>query len=118
MKHALFPLAELDPGQMKTAVVDGLEMVVARDLDGNVYAMRNVCPHSGGPLARGRLLEKVVGEDVDQYELTDQLVIRCPWHGFEFELPTGRCVADPEGLSARAYPVTVEDGTVCLEKGS
>jgi nitrite reductase/ring-hydroxylating ferredoxin subunit len=117
MKHALFPLAELEPGQMRPAVVDGTEVVVVRDLDGTVYAMRDHCAHSGAPLSKGRLLEKVVGDDVDQYELTNELILRCPWHGFEFELATGRCVADPRRTRVRSYPVTIEDGTVCLEKG-
>jgi nitrite reductase/ring-hydroxylating ferredoxin subunit len=116
VKHALFPLAELEPGQMRTAEVDGIEIVVARDSDGSVYALRNRCAHSAARLSRGRLLEKVVGEDVDQYELTDELVLRCPWHGFEFELSSGRCIADPKRVRVRAYPVTVEDGTVWLEK--
>jgi 3-phenylpropionate/trans-cinnamate dioxygenase ferredoxin subunit len=117
MKHPVFPLSELEPGQMRATVVDGTELVVARDRDGTVYAMRNRCAHSGGPLAKGRLLEKVIGDDVDHYELSDELVLRCPWHGFEFELATGRCVADPEHLGVRSYPVTVENGTICVEKG-
>jgi 3-phenylpropionate/trans-cinnamate dioxygenase ferredoxin subunit len=118
LKHALFPLSELEPGQMKAAVVDGLEVVVARDLDGTVYALRDRCAHSAARLSRGRLLEKVVGNDVDQYELADELVLRCPWHGFEYELPTGRCIADPKRMRVKAYPVTVEDGTIWLEKAA
>jgi 3-phenylpropionate/trans-cinnamate dioxygenase ferredoxin subunit len=118
MKHALFPLADLEPGQMKAAVVDGDGVVVARDRDGTVYAMRDRCPHSGAPLSRGRLLEKVVADDVDEYELTDELILRCPWHGFEFELSSGRCLADPRRTRARPYRVTIEDGTIWVERGS
>ncbi len=118
MKHALFPLAEIEPGQLKAAVVDGTGVVVARDLDGTVYAMRDRCAHSGAPLSRGRLLKKVIGDDVDQYELTDELILRCPWHGFEFELSTGRCLADPKHTRVRPYRVTIEDGTVFVERRS
>jgi len=115
LKHELFPLSDLELGTMKTALVDGIEVLVARDLDGEVYALRNRCAHSAARLSGGRLLEKVVGDDVDVYELTDELVIRCPWHGYEYELPTGRCLADPRRVRVKAYPVTVEDGTLWLE---
>ena len=118
MKHAVFALAELEPGQMRSVVVDGTGVVVARDRDGTVYAMRDRCAHSGAPLSRGRLLPKVLGPDVDQYVVTDQLILRCPWHGFEFELATGRCLADPKRTRVRPYRVTIEDGTVCVERGS
>jgi 3-phenylpropionate/trans-cinnamate dioxygenase ferredoxin subunit len=115
-KHAVLPLSELEPGQMKSVIVDGIDVVVARDLDGSVYALRNRCAHASARLSNGFLLEKVVGDDVDQYELTDELVIRCPWHGYEFALPTGRCLADPNRTRIRVYPVTIEDGTICIEK--
>jgi nitrite reductase (NADH) small subunit len=116
LKYELFPLSELEPGKLRTTVVDGIEVVVARDLDGSVYALRNRCAHMGARLSGGRLLEKVVGDDVDQYELTDELVLRCPWHGFEFELASGRCIASPKRVRVRSYEVTVEDGTIWLEK--
>jgi 3-phenylpropionate/trans-cinnamate dioxygenase ferredoxin subunit len=116
-RHVLFPLTELEPGQMRSVDVDGIDIVVARDLDGQVYALRNRCAHAAACLSKGRLLRKVaVGGEVDRYELTEELIIRCPWHGYEYELPTGRCLADPRRTRVRSYPVTIEDGTVCIEK--
>jgi 3-phenylpropionate/trans-cinnamate dioxygenase ferredoxin subunit len=115
-QHALFPLAELEPGQKRVVDVEGIEVLVIRDLDGGVYAIRDRCAHSGARLSYGRLFERVEGPDVDQYEMTDELVIRCPWHGYEYELGSGRCIADPRRVRVRSYPVTVEDGTVWLER--
>jgi nitrite reductase/ring-hydroxylating ferredoxin subunit len=118
MKHALFPLEELAPGEMRAVEVAGDQVVVIRDRDGQVHALRDRCPHSGAPLSRGRLVAKVVGGDVDEYELTSELVVRCPWHGFEFEPATGRCLADPRRTRVRPYRVTIEEGTICVERGS
>ena len=101
---------------MRSVLVDGIDIVVVRDMDGSVYALRNRCAHSAAVLSHGRLLQKAVGDDVDQYELAGELILRCPWHGYEFDLPSGRCIADPKRTRVRAYPVSIEDGTICIEK--
>ena len=93
-------------------LVGGIEVVIARDLDGSVYAFRNRCAHMGARLSGGRLLEKVVGDDVDQYKLTDELVLRCPWHGFEFELGSGRCLPPPGRVRRRPRRLTGGHGPV------
>jgi 3-phenylpropionate/trans-cinnamate dioxygenase ferredoxin subunit len=118
MKQALFPLSELEPGNFRAVTVDGLDVVVVRQLDGSIYALRDRCAHSGAPLSHGRLIRKVVGEDVDTYELTTELVLRCAWHGYEYDVATGRCLADPKGVRTRTYTVTVDDGTVWFERRS
>jgi 3-phenylpropionate/trans-cinnamate dioxygenase ferredoxin subunit len=41
--------------------------------------------------------------------------MRCPWHGWEFDIASGRSLFDPDGVRVRNYPVTVEDGTVIVE---
>ena len=41
-------------------------------------------------------------------------VIRCPWHGWEFDLETGRSLLEPDRVGLKTYPVTVEDGDVVL----
>jgi len=40
-------------------------------------------------------------------------ILRCPWHGWEFDLATGRSVFDPERMRVKAYPVEV--GTLQAE---
>src|SRR3712207_6412774 len=35
-------------------------------------------------------------------------ILRCPWHGWEFDLTTGRSVFDPRRTRVRAYPVEVQ----------
>jgi 3-phenylpropionate/trans-cinnamate dioxygenase ferredoxin subunit len=116
VKHELFPLSELEPGTMRAASVEGLELVIARSKTGSVHAFRDRCAHSGARLSRGKLIRMIDGDEVDHHELTETLVIRCPWHGYEYDLEDGRCVADPKHVRVRKYAVVVENDTVWLER--
>lgn len=116
MKHVLFPADELEPGQVRSVKVDGVSVAVIRTKGGELRALRDVCPHLGAPLSTGSLQSLVVGPEVGEYRLTEKAILRCPWHGYEFDVETGRCIADPEGLRVRSYPVSVEDSQVVLER--
>jgi nitrite reductase/ring-hydroxylating ferredoxin subunit len=41
-------------------------------------------------------------------------ILRCPWHGFEFDLATGRSLADPTRLRVKTYSVVVENGQLVI----
>lgn len=115
MKYELFPLDELPPGSMRAAQLDRIGVVVIRKKDGELRVLRDVCPHLGARLSRGTLQELVVGDEPGQRMLSDELIVRCPWHGHEFDLDTGRCEAD-EGQGVRVYDVSVENGIVAVER--
>ena len=57
-----------------------------------------------------------VGASAPQEYVYDeqQLVLRCPWHGYEFSLRDGRAVYDPEDLRVTLFNVAIEDGQVVL----
>jgi len=90
-------------------------------VDGELKAYESRCPHQGGPVCLGVVMhrvEAVVDEGGDVVEeryaqATANLV--CPWHGFEFDLRTGRCVADPR-FGLHRYDVTVRDGDVYVSR--
>ena len=42
-------------------------------------------------------------------------IIRCPWHGWEFDIRTGQSYCDPKRFRARAYPVNVEPGRAVVK---
>ena len=115
MKHVLFPVDELAPGSMRAVDVDGIAVVLVRDNKGGLYALRDVCPHRGARLSKGVLKRMVVADDVGDPELTDTLILRCPWHHQEFDISSGRCVADGR-QRVRVYATRVEDGTIVLER--
>jgi nitrite reductase/ring-hydroxylating ferredoxin subunit len=116
MKHTLFPVTELPPGAIRGADIDDkLRVVVVHTEDGQLYALRDRCPHKGAKLSYGVLHHFVDGDDVGRYEIDRRYMLRCPWHGLEFDLASGACLAD-EGSRVRSYSVRIEDGDVVLER--
>lgn len=102
---------ELEREGRVVARVGGRELGVVRDpRTGALHGIRNRCPHHGGPLCLGRVQERHTGTP-GTYSLTGRAVLRCPWHGWEFDLETGRCLDDP-GMRAAVYEARVEDGRV------
>lgn len=80
-------------------------------IGGQFYALRNRCAHQGGPVCTGRLFPAVRAEilpsgKVREYYDYDQVVVACPWHGWEYDARTGVCVADTSRRIA-AYPTRV-----------
>lgn len=91
--------------------VAGREIGVLVDpSDGRLKALRNRCPHVGSPLCRGVLRTRERGSP-GQYDLEEGKVLRCPHHGWEFDLDTGVCLDDPSQRVA-VYEVQVVDGRV------
>lgn len=93
-------LADLDGDRRIVATVDGHEVVVVR-WDGELYAYENSCPHVGGPVCEGKLVPRVEAVVADDGSVTTERFVygewrfACPWHGFEFDLKSGVCAADP-----------------------
>lgn len=82
-----------------------------------VFALQAVCPHQGGPVGAGGVFPRVCGEVVDgrlrEWLDHENVVVACPWHGWEFDLRSGVCIGDPKrGL--RRYEVELRDGAVYI----
>jgi 3-phenylpropionate/trans-cinnamate dioxygenase ferredoxin subunit len=100
---------EIAPGQRKIVDVGGRSIGVF-NVGGDYYALRNRCPHQGGPLCSGFLLAPLRSSRPGEYERGgDRDVIRCPWHGWEFEIRTGRSWFDPEGTRVRSYRAELQE---------
>jgi nitrite reductase/ring-hydroxylating ferredoxin subunit len=116
MEYAVCASDALAPGELRSFMVGGRDIVVARTGDGAYHALRNVCSHQGAPLHAGRLIDEVRSDRVGSFEVgASSAVLRCPWHGYEFSATTGRCLADAEHQRVRAYTVTVRDDTVMVD---
>jgi nitrite reductase/ring-hydroxylating ferredoxin subunit len=103
------PKAELPPGSRKV-VRAGRREIALFNVRGTVYAIFNRCPHHQAPLDSGPLGGTNVPSAPGTLEYgLDGRVLRCPWHHYEFDLATGRCLADPDRLRVRSYKV-VTDG--------
>ena len=91
-KHEVARVGELVEGRAKLVQVLGVELGIFRVGD-QYRAYHNLCPHAGAPVCGGR----VAGT-----------VLRCPWHGWEFDLQTGAGLNNP-AARLQSYPV-VADG--------
>ena len=74
-------------------------------------SLRNACPHQGGPLCSGLLTGFLEASVPGDYQYTRRgEILRCPWHGWEFDVKTGQSWFDPDRTRVRSYPVSVEKG--------
>lgn len=113
-RHVVCRLEELQLGHPRVFTIGRREIGVVRTQDG-VYAVRNVCPHHGAQLCRGTVGGTLMPSAAHEYVLGMQgRVIRCPWHGWEFDLRTGRALFDPDRVRVGVYPISVENGSVVV----
>ena len=112
--HLVAKLDELEDAKPQLFMIAGREIGLIRS-NGNVYAVRNVCPHKLAPVCRGTLKGTMLPSDpgVFVFGLEDQ-VLQCPWHGWEFDLSTGRTLCGHD-RKLKLYPVTVMNDAVYVE---
>jgi nitrite reductase (NADH) small subunit len=79
------------------------------------YAVGDRCPHMGASMCTGSLGGTFVPSEPHElvYGMTDR-VLRCPWHGWEFDLASGRSLLEPDRIGLVTYRVSQEDGQVVL----
>jgi 3-phenylpropionate/trans-cinnamate dioxygenase ferredoxin subunit len=79
------------------------------------FAISDRCPHMGASLCAGSVSGTFVASSPHDYVYgMDDGVIRCPWHGWEFDLATGRSLLEPKRVGLKTYRVTQRDGDVVL----
>lgn len=109
-RHVVARIDELADGDRKIVEIQGRSIGLFR-VGEKYFAVRNVCPHQAGPLCRGHttgLLESS-GPGEFRYSRRGEM-LRCPWHGWEFDIRTGQSWVDPARLRVRAYRTSVESG--------
>ncbi len=108
--------ATLEDGVHHVELDDGRGVALLRR-GGQWWALRDVCPHQGARLSRGTMRGRVApclpGERITLND--EEPVLVCPWHGWEFDVVTGRSLADPCRQRVRSYDVKVEAGRVWLQ---
>jgi 3-phenylpropionate/trans-cinnamate dioxygenase ferredoxin subunit len=106
--HVVATTDEIPPGRRKIVEIDGRSIGVF-NVGGRFYALRNTCPHAGARLCEGTLSGLVTSPTPGEYHYERAgEILRCPWHGWEFDVTTGRSWFDPARTRVRAYETTVE----------
>ncbi len=114
-KVAVAKVGEIAPGERKLVSVAGRSIGLF-NVNGTIVAVLNVCPHEAGPICRGRVGGTTLPSPPGEYRWgRDGEILACPWHGWEFDLRTGRALAH-DRKHLRLYPVSIEDDTVFLSE--
>lgn len=82
---------EMVSGRARVIYLKGIEIALF-NVNGDFYAVDNLCPHEGGPLVAGTIGGRV---------------LTCPWHRWQFDLKTGRSPVNP-AIQVQTYPVQIE----------
>lgn len=107
---------DIPAGERKVFSVRGRSIVLFNH-SGEFFVILDRCPHEGAPLSKGSLISLVESDDPGVYKRSRPgEVLKCPWHGWEFDIRTGRSWCDPASTKAKKYPVSVEPGCA-LAKG-
>lgn len=107
---------EFEDRDRKIIAQGDLEIGIFR-VNGDFYAYENNCVHQGGPICQGKILnkvEEVLADDKTSKGLKfseSDVHIVCPWHGYEYNLQTGRHPGD-KNVRLKPYQVKVSDGEV------
>lgn len=94
-------VADCPPGHAIEVVVDSRVIAIV-NVAGQFHALDGICPHQGGPLGKGT---------------TAAGVLTCPWHGWQFDVRTGRHLLSSQ-LAQERFPLRVEDDTILVDVGS
>ena len=112
-EHVVAQVGEIGAGECRIVAIGKLEVGVF-NIDGQYYALPNVCLHQYGPLCTGRISGTLAATAANDWKLEwvhDGQIITCPWHRLEFNITTGQCLAFPQ-RKLRSYTVKVEDGRI------
>jgi len=92
-------LGDVPEGQAIVVTVGDTEVALG-NVQGQIYAVANLCTHDGGPLGEGELLDHH---------------IECPRHGARFDLRSGAVRALPAVVPIPTYEVKVEGDDVLVD---
>jgi nitrite reductase (NADH) small subunit len=93
-------ISEIPAGKIAEVKVSE-KCVALANVGGKFYAISGICLHQGGPLGEGEL---------------DGAVVMCPWHGWQFDVTTGKVAAN-QGMGVETYAVEVRGNDVFINVG-
>ena len=107
-RHIVGRVSDLPPGERMIVEAEGRSIGVFY-VHGDYFALRNSCPHQAAPLCLGSIKGMTMPSKPGEYVWAREgEILRCPWHGWEFDIMTGRSIFNPHKTRVRSYEVTVE----------
>jgi nitrite reductase/ring-hydroxylating ferredoxin subunit len=90
--------SDIPAGTIKECTV-GEAVIALANVGGKFHAISNTCLHRGGPLGQG---------------LLDGSVVTCPWHGWQFDVATGKTVQNAK-FGVDCFPVEVRGEEIFVD---
>lgn len=114
MPDITISVQDVKPGQMVEKRFGPIRILVCRGPDGRFHALGGTCAHMGGPLAKGWFSGTTEGDRVGEYRwVREGEIVRCPWHGMEYDVNTGVSLSDPS-MRVRVFEATVDGDKVVV----
>ena len=97
---AVAKIGDVPVGGMTVVAIDR-ERIMLANVDGQLFAMRDMCGHRSAPLSRGSL---------------EGCIVECPLHFAQFDVRTGKLIDGPISADVPVYEVRVEGDTVFVKR--
>ena len=109
-RHIVARTTDIPPGGNKVVAIDGRDIVVFH-VNGEFFALLNRCPHEGAPLDKAACVARLTSPEPGVYQRSRVgELLRCAWHGWDFDMRNGQSWFDPKRVRVRAFPVAVARG--------
>lgn len=110
-KFVVAATKDIPIGERLIVEVAGREIGIY-NVEGEFFALLNRCPHLGGPLCKGQVVNEITSTGPGDFQIhPDRTYVTCPWHNWEFDVRTGQSYWNPNGLRARPFPLKIENGS-------
>lgn len=114
--HVVARVSEITPGGRKRVEAAGRQIALF-NLNGEFFAIADRCPHESGSLCDGKITGLAEADEPGKYRFSRPgEFIKCPWHGWEFDIRTGQSRCDPAHVRVRAYDAHVEHGADLVQQ--
>ena len=103
-------MSELAVGERRLVRIAGKSIGVF-NTGSQIVAVLNICPHAFAPICRGKLGGTTLPSKPGDFIWgRDNEILRCPWHGWEFDLHSGQCLTDRRRL--KRFPTVIRDDRI------
>lgn len=117
-REVVCKVADVAEGRLTPARLGRAKLLLTRLGNGTIRAVAARCPHQGADLEAGCVAAFVDSDRPNELAITKgREVLRCPWHGFEFDLASGEAAVPPpehRNMKLRMFAVEIEGDEVVI----
>jgi nitrite reductase (NADH) small subunit len=115
MKYIIGKVEDFNKEGCHLVEVKGRKLGIYK-VDDKFYALLNACPHKGAPLCKGSSNGTMLSSRPNEFKHgLENEIVRCPWHGYEFEIATGESIFGVTNKKVPVYSVIVEKNELYVE---